>query len=697
MDYSKLSDNTLKALKAGQPLDYSKLSDDELKALSSSAPANNTPDVSKTESALRGAAQGASLGFADELTGGAEALKDVLSSNVYGASDIPSLYKQHRNESRAAYDAAQKANPLTYAAGELGGSFALPAGEIFAPAEGAGLLSRLVSGAKAGAAIGAGSALGNADELNMETSKEALKQGAIGLGAGAAVTGAAAGLGKAGENLINKYQGTRDLAQVFNAAKAGESMLGEEAANKASQGVADTSKDYINTILGKKKEASDLYEKAKALESSQSNVPVLQQVQDMQSQIQNLQQKAPTSQQAKNIGNVQDMLDRLIGKQDVTTASYKPAPVYASTSPEEAASQSAVSKVTKNQLSQDEDLQTQAQSIADRLGVNKDVVYNQLKKNYGVPDTTGGITQEMATSPLTDQNAVITKAPGQKTQVTPVKQGQEPLYTPIQRVESTETQYNNPAVDVNDIKSRIQTLKDMAANADNQYERDAYNATIQKMQSLIPSSASTDAYDQASTAYKQASDLASQAGLDFGYDQSHGGKLDLQQAQKNVGNQIRNYLPGKEQKTSLDQTLDTLAQTDPYKAQALRDQIQQAQDAIRISGASVQRSGLAGGGLRELTGQTARAATMSTADVLGKIAGTPRKIGTYVAQQGRAIYNAAPEELQSMVDTLHQQGSPFAAKLQSALNQPDRSRKAILFALSQDPGFRQSVGMDDGK
>jgi len=30
MDYSKLSDNTLKTLKEGKPLDYSKLNDDEL-------------------------------------------------------------------------------------------------------------------------------------------------------------------------------------------------------------------------------------------------------------------------------------------------------------------------------------------------------------------------------------------------------------------------------------------------------------------------------------------------------------------------------------------------------------------------------------------------------------------------------------------------------------------------------------------
>jgi len=50
-----------------------------------------TPNVSGTESALRGAAQGLSLGFADEITGGVESL---LSDKTYD---------QARNESRENY------------------------------------------------------------------------------------------------------------------------------------------------------------------------------------------------------------------------------------------------------------------------------------------------------------------------------------------------------------------------------------------------------------------------------------------------------------------------------------------------------------------------------------------------------------------------------------------------------------------
>lgn len=81
-------------------------------------PAEEPPpsDVSQVESALRGAAQGASFGFADELTGAIEA----------GLINPEKTYEQARNESRANYAKAQEANPGTYIAGNVGGAI-LPA------------------------------------------------------------------------------------------------------------------------------------------------------------------------------------------------------------------------------------------------------------------------------------------------------------------------------------------------------------------------------------------------------------------------------------------------------------------------------------------------------------------------------------------------------------------------------------------
>lgn len=86
--------------------------------------AANKPQPSMLESGLRGAAQGASLGFSDELTG-------ALESTAGSLGLVPDkTYEQSRDEARANNQAAQKANPVTYGAGEIGGglasSFALP-------------------------------------------------------------------------------------------------------------------------------------------------------------------------------------------------------------------------------------------------------------------------------------------------------------------------------------------------------------------------------------------------------------------------------------------------------------------------------------------------------------------------------------------------------------------------------------------
>lgn len=133
--------------------------------LSTKLPITSQP--SELESAGRGLAQGASLGFADELTGGAEALKDEL-SNQAGDKSFGDLYRQHRDESRAAYDAAQKANPKSFLAGELGGGLATALVPGLNVAKGATLGAR----AAGAAALGGTYALGN--------SKADVTQGDIG-------------------------------------------------------------------------------------------------------------------------------------------------------------------------------------------------------------------------------------------------------------------------------------------------------------------------------------------------------------------------------------------------------------------------------------------------------------------------------------------------------------------------------------
>lgn len=153
------------------------------------------PKISKTESGLRGAAQGATLGFADEISGSAEALWEMAKGNT---EDFGRLYKQYRDESRSNFADAQEANPKTYLAGEVGGGLAttiMPAGVGLKAAQTAVGLG--VRGAAAGAAAGLG--YSNEDDVGgqlLDTGK--------GLALGAVLPVAIQKAGKGAQRLVNK-------------------------------------------------------------------------------------------------------------------------------------------------------------------------------------------------------------------------------------------------------------------------------------------------------------------------------------------------------------------------------------------------------------------------------------------------------------------------------------------------------------
>jgi hypothetical protein len=133
------------------------------------------PQVSKTESALRGGAQGLSFGFADEATA---RLESILNKDV--------KYEKALEESRQAYRQAQEANPITYTGSEIAGGILpalIPTGAT--QATGAASLGRL---ALMGAGTGALSGLGMSEG---ETVGEIAKDVAIGgaLGGGLPVLG----------------------------------------------------------------------------------------------------------------------------------------------------------------------------------------------------------------------------------------------------------------------------------------------------------------------------------------------------------------------------------------------------------------------------------------------------------------------------------------------------------------------------
>lgn len=139
------------------------------------------PDISELDSAGRGLAQGASFGFADELAGGAEALWDKAIKGDQRA--LTDLYKQHRDESRANFDAAEKANPKSFMAGQVGGAI----GTALVPGLGEANLAKL--GAM-GAAQGLGASKADLTEGDIAgAARDTAIGGGIGLATGLAGKG----------------------------------------------------------------------------------------------------------------------------------------------------------------------------------------------------------------------------------------------------------------------------------------------------------------------------------------------------------------------------------------------------------------------------------------------------------------------------------------------------------------------------
>lgn len=148
--------------------------------------AQQGPAPSWLESAGRGALQGATFGFGDEIYGAAKGAYDALA----GGGDFTGTYERERDAVRAANAAAQKANPGTYLAGELVGGVAVPVGGAAAGLRtaaaagsrslGARALASAKTGAGYGAAYGLGTAQGSPVDQAINTASGAVAGGAVG-------------------------------------------------------------------------------------------------------------------------------------------------------------------------------------------------------------------------------------------------------------------------------------------------------------------------------------------------------------------------------------------------------------------------------------------------------------------------------------------------------------------------------------
>lgn len=256
-------------------------------------------DVSKLESLGRGALSGASFGFSDELTGAGEALATTNPLEDDYLKNLLTNYKKSRDESRAAYKAAEEANPATYMAGDIGaglltGLLTGGAGAVanlgkVGVSQGAKQLAKV--GLKQGAATGLG--MSEADLTEGEV-PEALKDVAVGAGLGAGVgvllPSAIQGVKKAGSFISETAKDKAPMifekgSQAYNLAKKGVNVVGRKAQESLTQDADELANRLLNSFKQQYSEGSENV--GKALKSKTTGIDYSKQLAELENTLRN--------------------------------------------------------------------------------------------------------------------------------------------------------------------------------------------------------------------------------------------------------------------------------------------------------------------------------------------------------------------------------------------------------------------------
>ena len=243
LNISDFNPDDIKIVEAATPKKKLNIADfhpDEVKTISS--PFDEPQQPSQLESGLRGAVQGASLGFSDEAAGGLGYFKNAVSQlaksgMLTDSKALEDAYTQSRNSERQANDMAQQANPLTYGGTQIAGGLALPIGSF---------------NAAKGAILGGAQALGSSNEDDFSGLAKDTGAGAVlGGAAGAASPYVSAGISKLGGLASDALEGVGSVLQKGAgdlANRATNSQFGREALDQGLVKLGDSAESIANRV-----------------------------------------------------------------------------------------------------------------------------------------------------------------------------------------------------------------------------------------------------------------------------------------------------------------------------------------------------------------------------------------------------------------------------------------------------------------
>lgn len=289
------------------------------RVLASSPAVTPQEDPSLTEALARGAAQGATLGFSDEIAGGLGAIRDVAQGSVDPTTQLLEAYRRHRDESREANDAAQKAHPTASFGANLAGGLlpALLTGGLGEVGAGASALSKIGSAAELGAGFGAVTGLGDSNaDLTQGDTRSALSDIAKGAVGGAAFGGA---LGTVGQGLgaLNKLESVNNVTNAFKLGADGVSLVGKKALQDIGQKGRTLAKDYLIPSLKGEYSSKGQAIASEIEKEGTSPKDVSEWITTIKAKIAKLSDKNPSEAQDK--ANLTDLIEKFTTPEEIET------------------------------------------------------------------------------------------------------------------------------------------------------------------------------------------------------------------------------------------------------------------------------------------------------------------------------------------------------------------------------------------
>jgi hypothetical protein len=686
-------------------------------------------EYSTTSATALGAAKGVTMGFDDEIAGVAMGL---INKGIGDKKDFWDIYKDIRDKVRTAHSQAEEQHPVASFAGELAGGVVPLA---FAPealvgkgaVEGAGFLARAKAMAATGAKVGAIAGLGgsNAD----------LTQGDVAGAAKDVATGAATGgiLGAASEAVghtvgkvaskANEYAKQfpiyNEVQRTFGKAAEGNSLMGK--ATETTQMVNNGAQSLVNTLERLRAETGAA--RAEAMQDATKTGITIPSDEWADTALAKAEAMLPGANDADkaSINTFIKQVKLAVGEKTEDVTSWIP------NEP----------KLTADQKAVEANRSTMAtKAIGDNemaAQINKSIK-DDLKSGKLNPDTEEGAAELVSRynrakafaenntwSPEVQKDAdtgveAIVNARG--TAKAPVVSNikQNPFDANASKVigeatsrgvESlTPAQVDKIASDLNyqyrALKPEQGQVRTLYGDTKTDLQQRMFNSS--KISPEIKEDAIAD-FNKAIEEYKgETGEFGTVAGTQEllgqpGYSSTSGDNSG--NATRKLQVMIQNYnKPGSQARMILDQSMDKLSQSFPEAVPMIRRMIQDTSANRDIALGLANQSPLA----TNLLHASAKAVTMNLADLGGKAYGGILKMGGGAAQNisksmtdiGKHIYDFSPEQTQSLANFVINKGGTYASTLgkplQEAVNASQGKRRALLFALMQQPDFRNVAG-----